>query len=445
MSDSDGRRAASHARPELCHVTVAMTMGGVSEVIRSELGRLPGHGLRGEAITAPAAGPAMHASAYLHRALYGDPEVDPPGPELRAVLDDYVSTYRDRVRAQVKNAAAVVLHDPLCLTLAPEVRSMGVPVLWRCHIGDERPGPATTQVQELLTPYIEHVDVVAFLRTDYIWPNLRSDSRVRILPPGLDETSTKNRVPTSEEISGVSHLLATGRLPGASEAEADRTVLVDEGTGWLADPEAIVILQVSRWDPLKGHDGVLHGFVRVAAQVPQAHLVLAGPHIDERRNYPINQQVWQDLFRIREGLTPSVRARVHLWKFASVDRQTEDHVVNLLQRRADLVVQNSRREAFGLTVTEAMWKHRVVLGSAVGGIREQVDHEVTGLLSEDMEGGEPWAQEAVRALTDTSGRIAWSTAAHARVSERYLIRHQLVKQLHALGLVASPTLIDAGQ
>ena len=51
-----------------------------------------------------------------------------------------------------------------------------------------------------------------------------------------------------------------------------------------------------------------------------------------------------------------------------------------------MVVQKSLREGFALTVSEALWKRRAVVASAVGGIPLQVIHERTGLLVRSVEG-----------------------------------------------------------
>ena len=51
-----------------------------------------------------------------------------------------------------------------------------------------------------------------------------------------------------------------------------------------------------------------------------------------------------------------------------------------------LVVQKSIREGFGLTVTEALWKGKPTIASAVGGIPNQVIHNLTGVLVHSVEG-----------------------------------------------------------
>jgi trehalose synthase len=193
------------------------------------------------------------------------------------------------------------------------------------------------------------------------------------------------------------------------------------------------VLQVSRWDPLKGFPGVLAGFAAVAGDHPDVELVLLGPHVDPRRHHPDNAAVRDGLLARRAGLPRAVRDRVHVWSFAPDAGDREATAVNLVQRRATVVTQNSLREAFGLTVTEAMWKRRTVLGAAVGGIRDQLVDGVNGLLSADTGGGPAWSAQLARALADPAARDRWGRAAHDSVRRSHLAGTAVAIQLDALG------------
>ncbi len=63
-----------------------------------------------------------------------------------------------------------------------------------------------------------------------------------------------------------------------------------------------------------------------------------------------------------------------------------DRTINALQTGADIVLQKSLREGFGLTVTEAMWKGKPVIGGNTGGIRLQLVNHQTGFLVDTPEG-----------------------------------------------------------
>ena len=144
------------------------------------------------------------------------------------------------------------------------------------------------------------------------------------------------------------------------------------------------MLQVSRWDRLKDMDGVLRGFVDNLARMPEdAHLLLARPDVLGVSDDPEGAEVFDGCRKLRAALPPSTRARVHLTALPMDDVDENALLVNGLQRHAAVVVQKSLEEGFGLTVTEPMWKSRPVVASAVGGIQDQIEDGVSGLLLAD--------------------------------------------------------------
>ena len=149
--------------------------------------------------------------------------------------------------------------------------------------------------------------------------------------------------------------------------------------------EARLVVQVSRWDRLKDMAGVQQGFSEAMTSLPDdVHLVLAGPEVSGVSDDPEGAAV---LAECRDGwrrLGPAERRRVHLVCLPMDDVDENAHLVNALQRRATVVVQKSLVEGFGLTVTEAMWKGRPVVASAVGGIVDQITDMVDGMLLDDL-------------------------------------------------------------
>ena len=134
-----------------------------------------------------------------------------------------------------------------------------------------------------------------------------------------------------------------------------------------------MLLQVSRWDRLKDHTGVLRAFCDHVAPRTDAHLVLAGPDAKSVSDDPEGAEVLREITEARAGSAADVRERIHLLSLPMSDPEENAAFVNALQRRATVVAQKSLREGFGLTVTEAMWKGRPVVASRVGGIQDQLD------------------------------------------------------------------------
>jgi glycosyltransferase involved in cell wall biosynthesis len=120
--------------------------------------------------------------------------------------------------------------------------------------------------------------------------------------------------------------------------------------------------------------------------------VLVGPLVDPGRQAPDTaSEYWRRLDSAWRELPAHVRRRTHLWQIAPSRKEAEDLAINLVQTRARVILQNSHREAYGLTVSEAMWKGTVVVASEVGGIPERLRHDHNGLLTRDIAGGAEWA------------------------------------------------------
>jgi trehalose synthase len=131
--------------------------------------------------------------------------------------------------------------------------------------------------------------------------------------------------------------------------------------------------------------GVLRGFAQLARAHPglRAELVLAGPAVTSVADDPEAAAILNGVVELWRQLPHALRQRVHLACLPMADTEENAAIVNALQRHAAVVVQKSLQEGFGLTVTEAMWKARPVVASAVGGIQDQVVHGVNGLLVRD--------------------------------------------------------------
>jgi trehalose synthase len=193
---------------------------------------------------------------------------------------------------------------------------------------------------------------------------------------------------------------------------------------------APIVTQVSRWDPLKDHAGVMEAFCHVPADLG-AHLILAGPAPDGICDDPGSEAVLADLHDAWLGLDRDQQERIHLACLPMADVEENAAVVNALQRRSDIVVQKSLAEGFGLTVAEAMWKAKPTIGSRVGGIQDQIAHGQSGVLTDadDL----PGLGDAITALLrapDNAARIG--RAAHERVRDEYLAPCYLARYLRLI-------------
>src|SRR3954447_19904115 len=117
---------------------------------------------------------------------------------------------------------------------------------------------------------------------------------------------------------------------------------------------------------------------------------------------------------------------MHLVALPMEDGEENAAIVNALQRRADVVVQKSLAEGFGLTVAEAMWKSRPVVASRIGGIQDQIEHGRSGILLDDPSALESYGEAVWALLAEPARAAAIGRAAHERVRERFLGAHSLL-------------------
>jgi trehalose synthase len=208
-----------------------------------------------------------------------------------------------------------------------------------------------------------------------------------------------------------------------------------------------LVVQVSRWDPLKDPVGVIKGFAQlIEGTCPHgAELVLAGPDVTAISDDPEGAQVFASVVDQWRQLPHVVRNRIHLASLPTADVEENAAIVNALQRHAAIVVQKSLHEGFGLTVTEAMWKARPVVASAVGGIQDQIEDGVSGRLLENPADLETFAAVLRELLGDPEGCERMGGAARQRVRDHFLGMGHLVKYaalIEALDEGRPPSLKD---
>jgi trehalose synthase len=211
-----------------------------------------------------------------------------------------------------------------------------------------------------------------------------------------------------------------------------------------------IVTQVSRWDRLKGWHVLMEAFRRMklradgdgphgrgARAVRLARLVLAGPDPASVSDDPEGLDVLEDLRRTYVALEPPIQADIALLTLPMVSRKENALMVNALQRASTIVAQNSLREGFGLTVSEAMWKGVPILGnSQAAGIRQQVRDGLDGRLVADPEDADALATVMREMLANEHARDDWGRSAQHRAYEDLLVFSQLRRWLRLLDDVA---------
>jgi trehalose synthase len=253
-----------------------------------------------------------------------------------------------------------------------------------------------------------------------------------VLPPNIDPFSAKNQ--QMGEAAARAILVQVGLVEGPPGVAASEFVRDDGSVGRVDRAAEVVrmgrapawhvpiVVQVSRWDAMKDPAGVLEGFARLVTSdgTRDEHLVLAGPGVDAIADDPEGARVFTELEQRWRGLPEGARRRAHLALLPMQDVEENAAIVNALQRHAAVIVQKSLEEGFGLTVTEAMWKRRPVVASAVGGIREQIRDGIDGILLHNPFDLDEFAELLRGVLADEGLGAKLGEAGHERVSQRYL-------------------------
>jgi trehalose synthase len=402
----------------LWNVSATETGGGVAEMLPNLLGYLIAAGVPARWLVLDGDEPFFATTKILHNAIHGLGDPSGLGPPQHEVYQRVLYRNLPRLLSLVRQRDLVLLHDPQSAGLIPALKRAGISVAWRSHIGRDVPNEQSVAGWEFLRCYIEQADAFVFSRAQYAPPWIPAD-RLWIIPPSIDPLAPKNT-----EIS-------TGRC---ERVLASAGLLAGNGAGPTAPvrgapaprPGSRLIVQVSRWDRLKDMPGVMAGFAE-AGLPGDVHLMLVGPAVTGVTDDPEGAEVLAESLDRWDSLPAGIRSRVSLVSVPMDDLEQNATIVNAVQRLATVVVQKSLAEGFGLTVTEAMWKARPMVASAVGGIQDQITDGDSGLLIEDPADLDALGR-ALRRLTD-DGDLArrLGQAARHRVLENYLEDSQLAR------------------
>jgi trehalose synthase len=402
--------------------------GGVAEMLRSLVGYVRGAQLDMRWVVIEGDADFFRVTKRLHNRLHGADDGEPLGDAERVAYERCCARNAEELAARVRPSDVILLHDPQTAGMIPRLVDRGVPLIWRAHIGLDLPNEAAREAWRFLLPYVEPADAYVFSRPAYVWEGLDGD-RVTVIAPSIDAFSPKNQVMAFTTVTAV--LRAAGLA--ANHHHASRAVFerLDGTTGRVSRPARMIeedqlrldtplVVQVSRWDRLKDPLGVLAGFAEhVHAEDEQPHLVLAGPDVAAVADDPEGAEVLEEVEAAWRALPSGVRRRVHLALLPMDDADENAVIVNALQRRADVVVQKSLAEGFGLTVAEAMWKGRPVVASRVGGIQDQIENGRTGWLVGAADLAE-FGDRVTALLSDPHAAERMGEAAQARVRDHFL-------------------------
>ncbi len=309
----------------------------------------------------------------IHNALHGmDQHIS------QEEYDHYLDINRQNLDILRPGGNIYFIHDPQPAMLISRKNETGGRWIWRCHVDVSNPDD---NVWQFLEKTIEKYDAVIFSAPNFAHPlNIRQF----IISPSIDPLSDKN-------------------------IELSRSVIENTLNKYGIDPEKPSIVQISRFDRLKDPVGVIQAFKMVKKGI-DCQLVLAGGTATDDPEY--------------EGVLKDVM------DYASDDKDIKvllippesDIEINALQRAATIIIQKSLKEGFGLTISEALWKSKPVVATAVGGIPLQVINKYTGLLCYSIDG----AAYALKQLLTNSELAAWlGKNGREHIRQNFLITRHL--------------------
>lgn len=439
--------------------------GGVAEMLPGMVSLLRDLGFSVEWAVIESDEPDFFAlTKRLHNLIHGrgDPELS---------FDDralYEAVNRENARFlsdRLEDDDILVVHDPQPMPLAGILReSRRIRTIWRCHIGLDFSTPETRAAWSFLGAYAGAYDHAVFSTPEYI-PAFFS-TRASIVHPAIDPLSHKNRELTLHQTLGV---LANARLSRAGPVltrpfeHPARRARPEDGFVPADEPDEIglptrpIVTQISRWDRLKGWIPLLRAFALLKRRMRERpepateaeavrrrrlellRLVLAGPELGAIQDDPEAQHVLEELVAAYGDLEPAVQRDVALVTLPMGSLRENHLMVNALQRASTVVVQNSLREGFGLTIVEAMWKRVPILSNAQAcGPRQQVRDRLDGRLVEDPEDVAALADALEEMLSDYAGRRQWGRSAQRHVYDRFLVLRQLQEWIHLLAAMYGP-------
>ena len=424
--------------------------GGVAEMLRTLLPYTRAGGVDARWLIIQGSADFFCVTKRIHNFLHGHlGDSGRLGEDERRAYERVTEHAGQALRDVVRAGDIVVLHDPQTLGLVIELKRLGATVIWRCHIGTNEPGGLSEVAWDFLWPYVQEADVVVFSRRASVPSRLPRQS-VRLIAPSIDPCSVKNMDMRSEVAAAIlehtglvacqgeaSQTPAFHRADGSPARVRHRCDILRTGPAPRLGRDQLVV-HACRWDRIKDPIGVMRGFVEHTLPHVQAHLILAGSAVHSVTDDPEEPETLDEVQAAWRALAHEQRARVTVACLPMHDVEENAAIVNALQRHAEVIVKKSLEEGFGLGVTEALWKRRAVVASDVGGHRDQIRHQHSGLLVDPADAC-AFGSAIAELLANPSRARALGDAGHDVVKQLYLHSRQLAEWYELLAAVSETT------
>jgi trehalose synthase len=367
---------------KVLHVSATAFGGGVSEILYTLVPLMRDVGLEASWQIIMGREEFFNATKLLHNALQGDPT---------SLSDEQWDLFDEYNEMNAKNLKGdwdlVIVHDPQPIGMHHWAAERSKHWVWRCHIDLSEPNPDPI---ERLLPLMQEYEASIWHMEQYVPDGLKGHGGINIVPPAIDPLSPKNMALSPDDAAFVCNQFGI---------DVDRPLMC----------------QVSRFDPWKDPVGVIDAYREVTKEVPEIQLALVGSMATD------DPEGWEFFQRTYEyaGSDPDVKILNNLNNVGAIE-------VNAFQSQADVLLQKSIREGFGLTVSEALWKSRPMIAGNVGGIPLQIVDGESGYL---VNASDEAAQRSIEILQDPELGRRLGRAGKERTRERFLTPRLLLDWL----------------
>ncbi len=378
---------------KLLELNASAQGGGVAEMLFSSIPFLNMLGIDAEWKIIRGSKEYFESTKNLHNLLQGK-----EGSFTQEMQLSYTRTLEESANAHLidYDPDVVLVHDPQPLGLTHYLRKPEETWVWRCHIDiEEAPIRANPRLWDFITDWAEHYDATIFSAAHYVvsqWPMPKF-----IIPPFIDPLSEKNRELSQKEIDSVL-------------------------TKYQIDPKIPIIAQIGRFDPWKGISRTIAVYRQVRKERKCQLVVAGGLAADD----PEGERVLANVYNATKN-----NGDIHVLNLPMTNRLENWKEVNALQRAANVIMQPSTKEGFGLVITEALWKRKPVIAADVGAISLQIQDGDTGYF---YEGLHQTAQKVIYFLEHPKAARMMGERGRIYVNEHFLLPDRIADCLMALDI-----------
>ncbi len=365
----------------IIHLDATPTGGGVAEILKSEIPLLQSLGIDAQWWAREGDRDYFAITKRMHNGLQGDNV---------SISDQEWDIYLDRQRVNARDlpeADLIIVHDPQPMAIPAFVRERARSWIWRLHVDSSSPSkPLWKRLRPQLDPYS-----LAVFTLDVFAPPDVPGEKLRIIAPAIDPLTPKNRsLPLGDALN------ALGRIG------------IDSGRPLMS--------QIARLDVWKDPWGVIDAYRLVKQELTSVQLALLG--VIEAQDDPEALGVYESV-KNYAGDDPDI----HIFIDPAIIGERE---VAAVQTLSQVVFQKSRREGFGLSVAEALWKASPVIGGRAGGIPLQIQPGIGGYLVDSPEDA---AEKALCIFRDPPNARVIAARGRSHVRDNFLITRLIQEEL----------------